>query len=134
MEEIEKILRTTKIIAVVGLSDKSDRDSYAVANYLQNAGYKIIPVNPNIKEWKGIKAYTSLADIPESIVIDVLDIFRRSEFVDEIVDQVIKMKNKPKVIWMQLGIENENAAKKAKAAGIIIIQNKCMKMEHEKYF
>jgi len=133
MEEnkIPNILKSAKIIAVVGLSNKLNRDSYTVAEYLQNQGYKIIPVNPNIPEWKGIKAYANLTEINDKI--DVVDIFRRSEFVEEIVDQALKMKHKPKVIWMQLGIENENAAKKARAVGIIVIQNKCMKIEHEKY-
>ena len=132
MDEIEKILKESKTIAVVGLSDKPERDSYDVAQYLQNAGYNIIPVNPNIKEWNGIKAYANLLEILDSIKIDAVDIFRRSEFVEEIIDQVLKMKNKPKAIWLQLGIENERAAEKARNFGIIVIQNKCMKIEHAK--
>ncbi|HLC69157.1 MAG TPA: CoA-binding protein [Candidatus Bilamarchaeaceae archaeon] len=131
MNEIEHILKSAKTIAVVGLSDKPERDSYIVAEYLQNAGYEIIPVNPNIREWKGIKAYASLLDVKEKI--DVVDIFRRSEFIEEIVDQALAMKNKPTVIWMQLGIQNERAAEEARSAGMIVIQNKCMKIEHEKF-
>ena len=127
-----QILKSAKTIAIVGLSDKPDRDSYTVAEYLQNAGYTIIPVNPNISEWNGIKAYASLLDIPNDIKVDIVDIFRRSEFVEDLVDQALKMKNKPKAIWMQLGIENEKSAEKAKRAGMIVIQNNCIKIEHMK--
>jgi hypothetical protein len=129
MNDIEKILKSAKTIAVVGLSDKPERDSYDVAEYLQNFGYKIIPVNPNISEWKGIKAYASLLDVKEKV--DVVDIFRRSEFVEEIVGQASTLHPLPKAIWMQLGIENEKAAEKAKRAGLVVIQNRCMKTEHE---
>ncbi len=148
MNEIKKLLQEAKTIAIVGLSDKPDRDSYIVADYLRNVDYKIIPINPNIKEWNGIKTYANLLDVPNTIKIDIVDIFRRSEFVDEIVDQVLEMQNKPHAIWiqrtpfssspkasllkMQLGIKNENAAEKAKRVGMIVIQNKCIKMEHEK--
>ena len=130
--QIKSILKTSKTIAVVGLSDKPERDSYIVAEYLRNVGYSIIPINPNISEWNGIKACASLLDIPSSIKIGIVDIFRRSEFVEEIVDQALQMKNKPRVIWLQLGIENEKSAEKARAAGILVIQNRCIRIEHEK--
>ena len=130
--QIKSILKTSKTIAVVGLSDRAERDSYVVAKYLYNAGYSIIPINPNISEWNDIKAYASLLDIPSSIKIDIVDIFRRSELVEEIVDQALQMKNKPRVIWLQLGIENEKSAEKARAAGILVIQNRCIRIEHEK--
>src|SRR3990167_2118410 len=130
--QIKSILKTSKTIAVVGLSDKPERDSYIVAEYLRNVGYSIIPINPNISEWNDIKTYASLLAIPRDIKIDIVDIFRRSEFVEEIVDQVLQMKNKPRVIWLQLGIENEKAAQKAQAAGILVIQNRCIKIQRSK--
>lgn len=130
---IKELLKNSKTIAVVGLSDKSERDSYMVANYLQDAGYNIIPVNPNISEWNGIKAYATLLDVPNYIKIDIVDVFHRSEFVEEIVDQALKLMNKPYTIWLQLGIKNEIAAKKANSAGIFVIQNKCIKIEHEMF-
>ena len=132
IEEIKKLLTESKTIAIAGLSDKPERDSYDVAMYLKNAGYAIIPVNPNIREWNGTKAYTSPLEIPDSIKVDVIDIFRRSEFVEEIVNDALKMKSRPKEIWLQLGIENERAAEKARNAGIIVIQDKCIKIEHVK--
>lgn len=129
-KEIETLLQTSKTIAIVGLSDKPDRDSYQVAEYLQKAGYTIVPVNPNIHEWKGIKAYASLVEIPREIYIGIVDVFRRSEFVGEIVNQASTLRPLPKAIWFQLGIENEKAAEKARNAGMQVIQNKCMKIEH----
>ncbi len=129
---IQEILRTAKGIAIIGLSDKHDRDSYIVASYLQDAGYEIIPINPNIREWNGITAYASLREVPGKTKIDIIDIFRKNEFVDGIVDNALSLKQKPKAIWMQLGIENEIAAQKASAAGIVVIQNKCIKIEHRK--
>lgn len=126
--EIEDILKKAKTIAIVGLSDKPERESYGVALYLKNAGYKIIPVTPNIAEWHGIKAYASVLDIKEKI--DVVDVFRRNEFVEELVDEVLKMKQKPFAIWMQLGVVNEEAAEKARNAGITVVMDRCMRTEH----
>lgn len=125
-EDVQRILKTTKTIAVVGLSDKPDRDSYQIASYLQQQGYKIIPVNPRIKEVLGEKAYPSLRDVPEPI--DVVDIFRRSEDVPPIVDDAIAIG--AKVIWMQAGIVNEEAAARAEAAGLAVIMDACMRSAH----
>jgi uncharacterized protein len=133
MDDIAHLLKTSKTIAIVGLSNNPNRDSYDVASYLQQAGYAIVPVNPNLREWKGIHTYAKLTDIPDSIPIDVIDIFRRSEFVEEIVDQALQMKHTPKAIWMQLGIENERAADMARQAGLIVIQNRCIRTEHRRY-
>lgn len=130
--EIKKILEEVKTIAVVGLSDNPDRDSYIVAKYLQEHGYKIIPVNPNIKEWNGIKSYLDMMSIPSNIKIDIVDIFRKSEFVTEIVKEATALKKKPKLIWMQLGIENKEAKELAEKNGIEVIQNRCIKIEHQK--
>lgn len=125
-EEIRAILTEAKTIAVVGLSDKPDRDSYRVAEYLQRAGYRIIPVNPAIREVLGEKAYASLRDVPEKI--DVVDIFRRPDAVPPIVDDAIAIG--AKVVWMQDGIVHNQAADTARAAGLQVVMSKCMLREH----
>ncbi|MFH0885087.1 MAG: CoA-binding protein [Candidatus Micrarchaeota archaeon] len=122
------ILRNAKTVAVVGLSDKPERPSYGVASYLLSKGYRIIPVNPNLSEWKGIKAYRSLLEIPGDIRVDIVDIFRKSEDVPPIVDEAIAIH--AKTVWMQLGIVNEIAAEKARGAGLDVVMDKCMKIEH----
>jgi predicted CoA-binding protein len=126
--EIGEILRSTKTIAVVGLSDKPERDSYRVASYLLEHGYEIIPVNPKIKEWKGIRAYASLSDVEEQV--DIVDIFRRSEYVPGIVDEAIGIG--AKTVWMQLGVIHEGAAEKAREAGLNVVMDRCAKVEHAK--
>ncbi len=126
--DIPSILRGSKTIAVVGLSDKPERPSYDVASYLIGKGYRIIPVNPMISEWKGLKAYGSLSDIPKEERVDVVDIFRRSEDVPPVVDEAIRIG--AKAVWMQLGIVNEGAAAKAREAGLSVVMDRCMKIEH----
>lgn len=125
--EIREILRKSKVIAVVGLSDKKERASYQVASYLLGKGYKIIPVNPNIAYWNGIPAYPSLAEVNENV--DIVDIFRKSEFVSDIVDEAITLG--ASVVWMQLGIVDEDAARRARNAGLAVIMDKCLKIEHQ---
>jgi predicted CoA-binding protein len=127
-DEIKDILTSVKTIAIVGLSPKKERESNKVASYLQNEGYRIIPVNPKHNEILGLKSYASLHDITEEI--DVVDIFRRPSAVTDIVDSAIQ-KN-VKVIWMQEGIINNEAAKKGKNAGLKVVMNKCMMKEHIK--
>ncbi|MBI5222879.1 CoA-binding protein [Candidatus Micrarchaeota archaeon] len=128
--DIKSILKSSKIIAVVGLSDKQERPSYDVATYLMEHGYTLIPVNPMISQWKGLKAYPSLSEIPREIKIDIVDIFRKSEDVPPIVDEAISIG--AKVVWMQLGIVNESAADKAKSAGLQVVMDRCIKIEHAK--
>jgi len=120
--------KTIKTIAIVGLSDKPDRPSYQVGKYLLNHGFKIIPVNPNIERVFGLKSFKSLKDIKEPV--DVVDIFRKSEFVEPIVDEAIKIR--AKAIWMQEGIENVKAAEKARKAGLVVVMNMCLMKEHKK--
>jgi len=117
-----------KTIAIVGLSDKPDRPSFEVGKYLLEKGYKIFPVNPNIDNFLGIKAYKTLSDIKEQI--DVVDIFRKSEFTEPIVDDAIAVG--VKMIWMQEGVSNEKAASKARTAGLTVIMDMCMMKEHKK--
>jgi predicted CoA-binding protein len=103
------------------------RASHGVASYLQSAGYRIIPVNPNEREVLGEKAYARLEDIPEPV--DMVDVFRRSEGVPPVADSAIAIK--AKVLWLQLGIENAQAAEKARAAGLIVVENACLMVEHK---
>ncbi|MBI2845231.1 MAG: CoA-binding protein [Chloroflexi bacterium] len=127
MEDLSlKILSQYKTIAIVGLSPKLDRYSNYVGQYLQSQGYRIIPVNPNYPEILGEKSYPDLLSIPEPI--EVVEIFRRPEDVPPIVDQAIK--KGAKVIWMQEGIVHEEAAKKAREAGLLVVMDRCMHREH----
>jgi len=123
---IKEILQTYKNIAVVGLSSQTSRPSYSVSRYMQTVGYRIIPVNPNETEVLGEKAYASLDDVPGPI--EIVDIFRRPEFVPDVVDAAIR--RKARVIWMQLGIVNEAAAARARAAGLEVVMDRCILVEH----
>jgi predicted CoA-binding protein len=126
LEELRQILAATKTIAVVGLSDNPARPSYSVAAYLKGQGYRIIPVNPNHTEVLGEKCYASLRDIPE--VIDMVDIFRRPEYVPPVVDDAIAID--AKVVWMQSGIVNQEAADRAAAAGLTVVMDACTAATH----
>ncbi len=128
MTSIAEILRAPKTIAVVGLSGRRFRPSYGVSEYMQSAGYRVIPVNPNESEVLGEKAYATLDEIPEPI--DIVNIFRRPEFVPEIVDAAIR--KGAKTIWMQEGVEHHEAAQKAEAAGINVVMDRCILKEHRK--
>lgn len=124
----EKILSSSRVVAVVGLSPNPDRPSYMVASYLKGKGYKIIPVNPVVKEILGEPSYPNLSSIPEPV--EVVDIFRRSEEVSAIVEEAIKIG--AKAIWMQEGIINEEAAARARQAGLLVVMDKCMLKEHQR--
>jgi uncharacterized protein len=126
--QIRRILSGCPSIAVVGLSDKPHRDSFRVASYLQAHGYRIIPANPGIREALGEMAYPTLQEVP--CAIDVVDIFRRVEAVPEIVDEAISVG--AKVIWMQSGIVHDQAAEKAYAAGLQVVMNRCIMVEHRR--
>ena len=129
-DPIAELLRRSKTIAVVGLSSNPLRPSHGVAAYLQNQGYRIIPVNPNIAECLGEKAYPSLLDVPEKI--DIVDIFRRAEFVEPVVDQAIQLK--VPAVWMQEEVIHERAAEKARNAGIFVVMDRCLLKEHRDRF
>jgi uncharacterized protein len=126
-DAIAELLKRSKTIAVVGLSNNPLRPSYGVSAYMQTNGYRIIPVNPKIKGALGEKAYPSLLDVPEKI--DIVNIFRRPEFVDEAVDQAIQLK--VPAIWMQEEVVNEKAAEKARKAGIFVIMDRCILKDHK---
>ena len=127
---LRRILKEYKNIAVVGLSANWYRPSYFAAKYLQDHGYNIIPVNPQYEEILGNKCYGNLLDIPESV--DVVEIFRKTEDVPPLVEDAIKIG--AKVVWMQLGIVNEKAAEIARSAGLEVVMNRCMKIEHARLF
>ncbi len=133
-----ELLLGSKVIAVVGLSKDPSKDSYTVSEYMMNHGYKIIPVNPTALEILGEKAYPNLLEIPagEARTIDIVDIFRPSDQVPAIVDQAIQLrrthKTNPKMVWMQLGIENAAAGEAARKAGMVVVQNLCVRTEHRK--
>ena len=125
-----RILEGVKTIAVVGLSRRKTRAGYYVPAYMQSAGYRIIPVNPYLDEALGEKAYPDLLSIPEPV--DMVVIFRRSEDVPPVVEQAIQIG--AKVVWMQLGIINEQAAERARAAGLEVVMDSCVKVDHQRLF
>ncbi len=127
-DEIREILENYKVIAVVGMSNKPVRPSYRVAEYMMNAGYTIIPVHPAADEILGKKCYAKLTDIPAEMGVEVVDVFRRPDMVMPHVDEAIAIG--AKAVWFQEGIINNEAADKAKAAGLKVVQNLCMLKEH----
>lgn len=129
-DPIAEVLQRAKTIAVVGLSANPLRPSHGVTAYMQSHGYRIIPVNPNIAECLGEKAYASLRDVPEKI--DIVNIFRRPEFVPEIVEEAIRVR--VPAIWMQEDVIHEKAAEKARQAGIFVVMDRCILKEHHARF
>ena len=127
-DRITELLKTAKTIAVVGLTDSPLRPSYGVSHYMQSQGYRIIPVNPNIAEWQGEKAYPSLLDLPGKV--DIVNIFRRPDAVPEVVEQAIRIK--APAIWMQEGVIHEEAAARARAQGIFVVMDLCILKEHRR--
>jgi uncharacterized protein len=129
-EELRSILARVRTIAIVGLSEKPERDSNAIARYLRSQGYRIVPVNPLVPEILGERSYPTLAAIPSDRKIDLVDIFRRSDQVPPIVDEAIS--RRVPVVWMQLGVENAEAAARARAAGLTTLENRCIMAEHRR--
>jgi hypothetical protein len=134
---IKEILQKYKVIAVVGLSKELGKDSHRVGAYLKQHGYRIVPVNPSADEVLGEKSYPSLLDIPFEIqkTIEIVDVFRPAKDVQSIMEQAIKLKQKngsPFVVWMQLGIVNEEAAEAGRRAGLIVVMDKCLMVEHHR--
>lgn len=128
MANIPELLKGSRTIAVVGLSSKRMRPSYGVSEYMQHAGYTIIPVNPNESVVLGQKAYARLEDVPEPV--DIVDVFRRSEYVPDIVDSAIRIG--AKAVWMQEGVIHETAAGKARQAGLTVVMDRCILKEHRR--
>ncbi len=137
--KIKEILAKYRTVAVVGLSREPDKDSYRVSAYLKAHGFRIIPVNPFADEVLGEKSYKSLLDIPPEIqkTIEIVDVFRPAKDVPPIVEQAVKLKEMYgtlRVVWMQLGIINEQAAEASRKAGLTVVMNKCMMVEHHRLF
>ncbi|MEF3303928.1 CoA-binding protein [Paenibacillus sp. GYB003] len=126
-DRIKELLRETKTIAVVGLSDKPDRTSYMVSQAMQQKGYRIIPVNPTVQSVLGEKSYPSLEQIDEPV--DIVNVFRRSEETVSVAEAATRMKHKPKAFWLQQGIYNEEAAALVRAEGIEAVMDRCIKVE-----
>jgi uncharacterized protein len=126
--EVTEILQTCQTIAVVGLSSKRYRPSYGVSEYMQRAGYRVIPVNPLEESVLGEKAYAALEQVPEKV--ELVNIFRRSEFVGPIVEQAIRIG--AKAIWMQEGVEDPQAAERARKAGLLVVMDRCILKEHRR--
>ena len=126
MQNIDELLRSSRTIAVVGLSSDRSRPSYSVSAYMQRHGYRIIPVNPNEREVLGEPAYSRLEDLPEPV--DIVNVFRRSEFVPEVVTAAIQ--SGAKAVWMQQGVINEAAAQQARDAGLFVVMDRCILQEH----
>ncbi|NTU48017.1 MAG: CoA-binding protein, partial [Syntrophobacteraceae bacterium] len=124
--EVADILRRSKTVAVVGISDKEERDSHKVARYLKNHGYRIIPVNPKLTEVLGETCYPDLRSVPDHI--DVVDVFRSIDAIPSIVEEAVAVG--ADVVWMQIGLQHEEAAEKARKAGLAVVMNRCMKIEH----
>lgn len=129
-DKIRRILRHSKTIAVVGLSAQWHRPSFFAAKYLQEHGYRVVPVNPQYDEVLGEKCFKSLRDIP--FPVDVVDCFRKSAEIPALAEEAVAMK--AKVLWMQLGVESAAARAKAEAAGLAVVENRCMKIEHGRFF
>ncbi|HMK28967.1 MAG TPA: CoA-binding protein [Terriglobales bacterium] len=129
-DPIGELLRRARTIAVVGLSNSPLRESHGVAAYIQSQGYRIIPVNPKVDHVLGEKSYPSLLEVPEKI--DIVNVFRRAEFVPEVVNQAIQLK--VPAIWMQEGVIHEAAAEKARQAGILVVMDHCILKEHRRRF
>jgi predicted CoA-binding protein len=129
-DDVAELLKHARTIVVVGLSDDPMRVSHGVSAYLQSQGYRIIPVNPKIEFSLGEKAYRSLFDVP--VKIDIVNIFRRPVFVEEIVDQAIQLK--VPAIWMQEGVIHDKAAEKARKSGILVVMDRCILKEHRAHF
>lgn len=125
-EEVANVLKDARTVAVVGISNKEERDSNKVAKYLKEHGYKVIPVNPGYREVLGEPCYPNLASVP--MHIDVVDIFRSVDAIPGVVDEAISVK--AGAVWMQLGLVHNDAAEKARCAGLTVVMNKCMKIEH----
>ena len=128
---VRALLERTRVIAVVGLSSREDRPSNDVAAYLQRVGYRIVPVNPRETEVLGERAYPSLLDLPEDLRVDLVDVFRRAEATPEVARQAVAI-GAP-ALWLQLGIENDEARRIAEDAGLEVVMDRCSKVDHRRF-
>ncbi len=129
-DRIPEFLANYRNVAVVGISDKPERDSYQVALYLKKNGYNVIPINPKLETWEGLKAYPDLKSVPSGAAVEIVDVFRKAEAAGEIVSEALPLN--PKLIWLQETVVNEEAADLAKSNGIAVVMDRCMMKEHKK--
>ena len=129
-DALRALLREARTVAVVGLSPKPERPSHGVARYLQRAGYRIVPVNPGHDEILGERSYRTLADAARDHAVDIVDVFRRSELAGAVVDEAIAIR--PKLVWLQLGVVDEAARARAEGAGISIVMDRCLAIDHRR--
>jgi len=129
-EALRDLLATSRTVAVVGLSPTETRPSHGVARYLREAGYRIVPVNPGHATVLGEKSYPTLTAAAADHAIDVVDVFRRSEFVGPIVDEAIGLQPRPRLIWLQMGVVDEAARARAQTAGIPCVMDRCLMIDH----
>jgi|HubBroStandDraft_2_1064218.scaffolds.fasta_scaffold81776_2 uncharacterized protein len=127
---MREILTRAETVAVVGLSDKAERDSHQIAQYLQSVGYRVVPVNPVVPEVLGERSYPDLASVPSDVRVDIVDVFRRSEQVPPVVDEAIA--RKVPVVWLQLGVAHPEAAAKARAVGLVCYEDLCIMVQHKR--
>jgi predicted CoA-binding protein len=131
-EEVRELLRRIRTVAVVGMSGSPDRDSYQVGAYLKDRGYRVVPVNPALKEVLGERAYPSLAAIPPEVQVDLVDVFRRSDAVPGIVEEALARSPLPKAIWLQLTVRHPESAARLQDAGVGFVQDRCVMVEHRR--
>ena len=129
-DELRPVLERARTIAVVGLSDKPERDSNEIARYLQSQGYRVVPVNPMVREVLGERSYPSVAEIPHDIRVDIVDVFRKSDQVPPVVDEAIA-RHVP-TVWMQLGVANAEASARGRRAGLTVFENLCIMVQHRR--
>jgi hypothetical protein len=131
-EEVRALLRQTRTVVVVGMSGNPDRDSYQVGAYLKARGYRVIPVNPALKEVLGETAYPRLGAIPPEVRVDIVDVFRRSDAVPEIVEEALARSPPPRAVWLQLTVRHPESGPRLQASGVEFVQDHCIMQEHRR--
>lgn len=129
---MRELLRSSRTIAVVGMSDKPDRDSNQVGRFLMEKGYRVIPVNPAVSEVYGLRSYPSLKEVPPDVTVDIVDVFRRSEAVPDIVEEALSRSPPPKAVWLQLGVRDDPSGTKVEARGVGFAQDLCIMVQHRR--
>ncbi len=131
-EGIRQLLRESHTVAVVGMSDKPDRDSYQVGMYLRQHGYRVLPVNPAVSEIGGLSSYPSLSSLPAGTEVDLVDVFRRSEAVPAIVEDALALHPRPRAVWLQLTVRSDSARPVLERAGVGFVEDRCIMQEHRR--
>ncbi|MDE1821682.1 MAG: CoA-binding protein [Euryarchaeota archaeon] len=133
-EQMRELLRSARTIAVVGMSDKPERDSHEVGKFLMSKGYRVVPVNPSVPEVLGARSYPSLREIPPDVHVDIVDVFRKSEAVPGVVEEALSRTPLPKAVWLQLGVKDDPSRGKVEGKGIQYYQDLCIMVQHRRLF